>query len=84
MMFSWLLSYAKRATMLLRQEDSASKRALEEHLAHQRWGLSKATSLLLSPPSPPRNAETLQLLRSKPRRRDGETYLKHVVIPLPD
>ena len=61
----WLVSYAQQAQSPPKQEDAASKRARAEHIAHQRGGLSKAASLLLSPPSPPRNADTVALLRSK-------------------
>ncbi|CAN0375941.1 unnamed protein product, partial [Laminaria digitata] len=65
MMLAWLASYSKQATQSPSHDDAAAKRARAEHLAHQRGGLSKAASLLLSPPMRARNAETLQLLRSK-------------------
>lgn len=46
-----------------------------EHLAHQRGGPSKAASLLLSPPSPPRNSEPLELLRTKHPKESQDSIL---------
>ena len=75
-MLAWLVSHAKQATRPPTQDDAATKRARAENLAHQRGGLSKAASLLLSPPSPPRNSETLELLRRKHPKESWEDIQK--------
>ena len=64
-MLEWLISFAKQGPPRTGNADASSIRARVEHLAHQRGGITKAASLLLSPTAPPRNEATLEILRNK-------------------
>ena len=61
----WLVVFAGRSRQKAREDTPEARRVRAIKLAHQRGGITKAASALVSPPAVPRDSRTLATLRGK-------------------
>ena len=61
----WLVVFTGRSRQTARQDTPEARRIQASKLAHERGGITKAASALISPPAAPRDRRTLATLRGK-------------------
>ena len=61
----WLVVFAGRSRQKAREDTPEARRIRASKLAHQRGGITKGASALISPPAAPRDSRTLATLRGK-------------------
>ncbi|CAM9580141.1 unnamed protein product [Ascophyllum nodosum] len=64
-LIDWLVVFAGRSQQKAREDTPEAHRIRASKLAHERGGITKAASALISPPAAPRDSRTLATLRSK-------------------
>ena len=64
-LIDWLVVSAGRSRQKAREDTPEARRIRASKLAHQRGGITKAASALISPPAAPRDSRTLATLRGK-------------------
>ena len=64
-LIDWLVMFAGRSRQKAREDTPEARRIRASKLAHQRGGITKAASALVSPPAAPRDSRTLATLRGK-------------------
>ena len=64
-LIDWLVVFAGRTRQKAREDTPEARRIRASKLAHQRGGITKAASALVSPPAAPRDSKTLETLRGK-------------------
>ena len=64
-LIDWLVVFAGRSRQKAREDTREARRIRASKLAHQRGGINKAASALISPPAAPRDSRTLATLRGK-------------------
>ena len=64
-LIDWLVVFADRSRQKAREDTPEARRIRASKLAHQRGGITKAASALISPPAAPRECRTLATLRGK-------------------
>ena len=64
-LIDWLVVFAGRSRQKARENTPEARRIRASKLAHQRGGITKAASALISPPAAPRDSRTLATLRGK-------------------
>ena len=64
-LIDWLVVFAGRSRQKEREDTPEARRTRASKLAHQRGGITKAASALVSPPTAPRDSRTLESLRDK-------------------
>ena len=64
-LIDWLVVFAGRSRQKAREDTPEARRIRASKLAHQRGGITKAASALVSPPAAPRDSRTLATLRGK-------------------
>ena len=64
-LIDWLVVFAGRSRQKAREDTPEARRIRASKLAHQRGGITKAASILISPPAAPRDSRTLATLRGK-------------------
>ena len=64
-LIDWLVVFAGRSRQKAREDTPEARRIRSSKLAHQRGGITKAASALVSPPAAPRDSRTLATLRGK-------------------
>ena len=64
-LIDWLVVFAGRSRQKTREDTPEARRIRASKLAHQRGGITKAASALVSPPAAPRDSRTLETLRGK-------------------
>ena len=64
-LIDWLVVFAGRSRQKAREDTPEARRIRASKLAHQRGGITKAASALVSPPAAPRDSRTLETLRGK-------------------
>ena len=69
-LIDWLVVFAGRSRQKAREDTPEARRIRARTLAHQRGGLTKAASALISPPAVPRDRRALAMLRDKPFTED--------------
>ena len=69
-LIDWLVVFAGRSRQKAREDTSEARRIRASKLAHQRGGITKAASALISPPAAPRDSRTLATLRGKHSTED--------------
>ena len=69
-LIDWLVVFAGRSRQKARKDTPEARRIRASKLAHQRGGITKAASALISPPAAPRDSRTLATLRGKPPTED--------------
>ena len=65
-----LVVFAGRSRQKAREDTPEARRIRASKLAHQRGGITKAASALISPPAAPRDSRTLETLRGKHLKED--------------
>ena len=63
--------FARRSRQKAREDTPEARRIRASKLAHERGGITKATSVLISPPAAPRDSRTLATLRGKHPTEDS-------------
>ena len=66
----WLVVFAGRSRQKAREDTPEARQLRASKLAHERGGITKAASALVSPPAAPQDAQTLAILRSKHSSED--------------
>ena len=74
----WLVVFARRSRQKAREDTPEARRTRATKLAHERGGITKAASALISPPGAPRDSRTLATLRSKHPTEDPAQRLQQV------
>ena len=69
-LIDWLVVFARRSRQKARQDTPEARRIRASKLAHERAGIIKAASALISPPAAPRDIRTLAMLRSRHSTED--------------
>ena len=64
-LIDWLVVFAGRSRQKAREVTLEARRIRARKLAHERGGITKAASALISPPAAPIDSRTLATLRSK-------------------
>ena len=64
-LIDWLVVFAGRSRQKEREDTPEARRVRASKLAHQRGGITKAASALISSPGAPRDSRTLATLRGK-------------------
>ena len=64
-LIDWLVMFAGRSRQKAREDKPEARQIQASKLAHQRGGITKAASALVSPPAAPRDSRTLATLRGK-------------------
>ena len=64
-LIDWLVVFASRSRQKAREDTPETRRIRASKLAHQRVGISKVASALISPPAAPRDSRALATLRGK-------------------
>ena len=64
-LIDWLVVFAGRSRQKAREDTPEARRRRASKLAHQRGGVTKAASALISPPTVPRDSRTMATLRGK-------------------
>ena len=64
-LIDWLVVFAGRSQQKAREDTPEARRIRASKLAHQRGGITKAASALISPPAAPRDSRTLATLRGR-------------------
>ena len=64
-LIDWLVVFVGRSRQKAREDTPEARRIRASKLAHQRGGITKATSALISPLAAPRDSRTLATLRGK-------------------
>ena len=64
-LIDWLVVFAGRSRQKAREDPPEPRRTRASNLAHERGGITKAASALISPPAAPRDSRTLATLRGK-------------------
>ena len=64
-LLGWLVVFAGRSRQKAREDTPEARRMRTSKLAHQRGGINKAASALISPPAALRDSRTLATLRGK-------------------
>ena len=64
-LIDWLVVFAGRSRQKARNDTFEARRIRASKLAHERGGITKAASALISPPAAPRDSRTPGTLRSK-------------------
>ena len=64
-LIDWLVVFAGRGRQKAREDTLEARRIRASKLAHERGGITKAASDLISPPAAPRDSRVLAMLRSK-------------------
>ena len=64
-LINWLVVFAGRSRQKAREDTPEARRIRASKLAHQRGGITKAASALVSPSAAPRDSRTLATLRGK-------------------
>ena len=64
-LIDWLVVFAGRSRQKAREDTSEARRIRASKLAHQRGGITKVASAVISPPAAPRDSRTLATLRGK-------------------
>ena len=62
-LIDWLVVFAGRSRQKAREDTPETRRIRASKLAHQRGGITKAASALVSPPAAPRDSRTMETLR---------------------
>ena len=70
-LIDWLVVFAGRSRQKAREHTPEARRIRASTLAHQRGGITKAASALISPPAAPRDNRTLATLRGKHPTEDS-------------
>ena len=64
-LIDWLMVFSGRSRQKAREDTPEARRIRASKLAHQRGGITKAASALISAPAAPRDSRTLATLRGK-------------------
>ena len=64
-LIDWLVVFARRSRQKSREDTHEARRTRASKLAHDKGGITKAASALISPPGAPRDSRTLATLRNK-------------------
>ena len=64
-LIDWLVVFTGRSRQKAREDTLEARRIRASKLAHERGGITKAASTLISYPAAPRDSRTLAMLRSK-------------------
>ena len=77
-LIDWLVVFAGRSRQKAREDTLEARRIRASKLAHERGGINKAASALISPAAAPRDSKTLATLRSKYPTEETQQRLQQV------
>ena len=77
-LIDWLVVFAGRSRQKAREDTLEARRIRASKLAHERGGINKAASALISPAAAPRDSKALATLRSKYPTEETQQRLQQV------